>query len=150
MSCLSDLNQSSCRHLTLDVRVLHGRIVPYSYQGRKGEQVNATKFCCTLVGSDSRVYCDGLVQHDFKNPMAVQKASEKFRDGTAWRISSMGIVQNAVAYSSCSHRVVVSLQHPAQAGGQCCVVTGCVCFVVAVSVIVCLFVAGPAHHGGQQ
>jgi len=56
---LLNLNSESAKHSQWLVRVVAKRIEHYAYQTKKGQQVNAQKLVCVMVGTDPSAYITG-------------------------------------------------------------------------------------------
>ena len=108
-SPLGSLTKSSAKTQDFLVRVYKPREIKYSYKSRRnGEQVNASRFTCILLGTDSEHYCEAII----KGPTAeVEAALKKFAPETAWKLSKVGLdSQQQDAYVHTSVRLVVDLK----------------------------------------
>ena len=107
------LNSSSAKYSQWLARVVHGRIIPYTFQSR-GETINATKFEVTLVGKKPDEYVQGLVRFDFKNKEKPQKAAAKFEDMTVWKVRKPSIQSGKSQWNGAPNKNIVVLDHPSE------------------------------------
>ena len=107
---LSMLNMNSAQHGTWLVRVFDPHVVTYKFKTRKGDEVTATRFKCTLVGTDPKHYCVGVVQFNFKTPKLAEQVALRFLHNTAWRMTMVSLVSgNDCNFLSCKVKVIVDL-----------------------------------------
>ena len=108
------LNNSTSKILTWTVRVLHPRVLTYSYPDKKSQkQINATKFECFLVGANPHDYVMATIRHSSRDANFVDSQKQSFKDGTVWKISSVAIVATAAAqYNGAPNKSVVMLEAP--------------------------------------
>ncbi len=106
------LNQSSAMLLTWTVKVLHGKVVKYSYNDNKTKvQVNASKFLCYLVSDKPGEYVQAVVRHSSRDPNFVTKQAAHFVNGTVWKMSNVHF-NAASLYNGARNKVVVLLESP--------------------------------------
>ncbi len=75
---LKNMNSTTSKFAKWFVRVIHPKIVDYTFQAR-GETVQAKKFVCVLVSQDPAQYMLGIVPFSFNDREAPQKAFAKFK-----------------------------------------------------------------------
>ena len=108
-SPLGSLTKTSAKTQDFLVRVFKPRAIKYSYKSRRnGQQIDAVRFTCILIGTDSDHYCEA----NFKGSAAeVEAAHKKFLALTAWKLSKVGLdSQHQDAFVHTSVRVVVDLK----------------------------------------
>ena len=108
-SPLGSLTKSSAKTQDFLVRVYKPREIKYSYKSkRNGQQVEAIRFTCILVGTNSEHYCEATLKGSASE---VKTALEKFLPGTAWKVSKPGLDgQQQDVFVHTSIRLVVDLK----------------------------------------
>ena len=109
---LSMLNMNSAQHGTWIVRVLDPHVVTYKFKTKKGEEVTAKRFKCTLVGTDPKQYCVGVIQFNFKTPQLAEQAALRYLHNTAWKLTRVSLgTGNDCNFLSCKVKVIVDLSN---------------------------------------
>ena len=88
---LQHLNKGSAKTATFLVRVMYPKKSQYEFYSKhsdRGCPRTGYKFECYLVGEKSGSYCLARVMG---SPVEVDAAAQKFKDGTAWRLSKVGL-----------------------------------------------------------
>ena len=108
-SPLGNLTKSSAKTQDFLVRVYKPREIKYSYNSkRNGQQIEAIRFTCILLGTNSEHYCEAILKGTASE---VKTAVDKFLPLTAWKLSKLGLDgQQQDAYIHTSVRVVVDLK----------------------------------------
>ena len=108
-SPLGNLTKSSAKTQDFLVRVYLPREHKYSYKSkRNGQQVEATRFTCILIGTNSEHNCEATLKG---SAAEVKTALEKFLPLTAWKLSKVGLDgQQQDAFVHTSIRVVIDLK----------------------------------------
>jgi hypothetical protein len=109
---LANMNTNTAKHATWLVRVLDTKVIKYKFEtrGAKKEEVHATKFQCILVSNDTKSYMHGAVNFTFQDRQAAQKAENKFKEGSVWKIDKPIFDTKArTEYNSCPVKTVVLL-----------------------------------------
>ena len=108
-SPLGSLTKTSAKTQDFLVRVFKPREIKYSYKSRRnGQQVEAIRFTCILLGTNSEHYCEATLKGTASE---VKTALEKFLPGTAWKVSKLGLDgQQQDVFVHTSVRVVVDLK----------------------------------------
>ena len=108
-SPLGSLTKSSAKTQDFLVRVYKPREIRYSYKSkRNGQQIDAIRFTCILVGTNSEHYCEAVLKGSASE---VKTALEKFLPGTAWKVSKLGLDgQQQDVFVHTSIRLVVDLK----------------------------------------
>ena len=82
---LGNLTKSSAKTTDFLVRVFNPQSIQYSFKSRKdGKTVDKVRFSCILIGVDASHYCEAVVKTSADD---VKAALEKFKAGTAWRLT---------------------------------------------------------------
>ena len=109
---LRNMNSSTAKHAKWYVRILDPKIIEYKFSSR-GQIVDAKKFQCVLVSQDPTQYMFGVVNWDFKQTDASDKAMAKFKKETVWEITTPAFDAKAKSeYNGCSIKNVVLLSTP--------------------------------------
>ena len=111
---LKNMNTSTSKHASWVVRVVSQKVVKYTFTA-KGKQIQAQKFECLLVGANPLQFILGIVPFSFAEQDAAQKASQKFKEGTCWRIDQPDFdTKTKPEYISTSVKRAVLLTKPTQ------------------------------------
>ena len=106
---LGSLTKSSAKTADFLVRVYYPKKTGYSFKAKKdGKLVEKVRFSCILLGVDASHYCEASVKTSTDD---VNAALEKYKHGTAWRLSGVcldGHSQQEFLHTSV--RVVVDLK----------------------------------------
>ena len=87
MTPLGSLTKSSAKTADFLVRVFSPKKTEYSFKSKRdGKLVEKDRFSCILIGVDGSHYCEAGVKTTTDD---VKAALEKFKHGTAWRISGV-------------------------------------------------------------
>ena len=86
------------------------KVIPYSYVW-KGEKKDAKKVEVVLIGTQAETYCLGRARRspNAKDDTALQAIASKFKGGTMWKMSAVGLMNENKAHLGCSVKVVVDL-----------------------------------------
>ena len=109
MTPLGSLTKSSAKTADFLLRVYNPKKGEYSFKAKKdGKLVEKVRFSCILLGEDAGHYCEAIVKTSTDD---VNAALEKYKHGTAWRLSGVcvdGHSQQEFLHTSV--RVVVDLK----------------------------------------
>ena len=84
---LGSLTRASAKTSDFLVRVFNSQSIQYSFKSKKdGRAMERVRFSCILVGVDASHYCEASVKTSADD---VKAALEKFKAGTAWRLSGV-------------------------------------------------------------
>ena len=84
---LGNLTRASAKTSDFLVRVFNPQSIQYSFKSKKdGRAMERVRFSCILVGVDASHYCEACVKTSAED---VKAALEKFKTGTAWRLSAV-------------------------------------------------------------
>ena len=114
---LHELNAKSAGIGAWVLRVHTMRLIEYEYvwqnQPRKGQKVE-----CRLVAADG-VYCHGVIKQSFRSSwrgggvdpaVELKQMQDKFKDGTVWRMTKVGLVNEKSEYMGSPVKVCIDLR----------------------------------------